>query len=82
MYVVNDVERNRVLGVSPDARVGVWCFDDGRLRTEGLTLVAWAAPPEPGGTTACGVRGWPLPGLYWLDVRSGVVAQLTEQYTP
>lgn len=82
MYVVNDVERDRVLGVTDDVRVGVWCVEAGDLRTAELAFADWATPSEIGETTACGVRGWPFPGLYWLDVRGGRVAQVTEQYTP
>lgn len=81
-YVVNDVERTRVLGVTPDVRVGGACFDDVGLTTVELTFAEWAAETEPGESLACGDRGWPLPGLYWLDVRSGRVAQITEQWVP
>lgn len=82
IYVVDDVERDRVLRVADDVRVGVWCFDATDLRTVELAFADWAVPTAPGETTACGVRGWQFPGLYWLDVRGGRVAQVTEQYTP
>jgi hypothetical protein len=81
-YVVNDVARDRVLPVAPGVRVGVWCSALDGVRTVELTFDSWAAAPEPGDTDECGVRGWPLPTLYWLDVRSGAVAQITEQYLP
>jgi hypothetical protein len=81
--VVNDVERVRELPVSPSVRVGRWCFDDAGLVTQEQTFEAWAAAePEITPTTACTEPGRQGNELYWIDVRDGVVLQITGQYVP
>lgn len=81
--VVNDVERVRELPVSPAARVGRWCFDDAGLVTQEQTFEVWAAAePEIAPTTACTEPGRQGNTSYWIDVRDGVVLQITGQYLP
>lgn len=78
--VVNDVERPRMLTVAPTARIGTWCFSDGVVIRE-RTFAEWAAAPALAPTTACSEPARQAK-TYWLDVRDGVVAQVTGQYLP
>lgn len=81
--IVNDVERVRELPVSPSVRVGRWCWDDVTRITQEQTFEAWAtAEPDHAPTTACTEPGRQGNELYWIDVRDGVVLQITGQYVP
>lgn len=81
--IVNDVERVRVLTVAPTVRVGTWCFDTtGTMITRDRPFDEWAAAPALSGTTSCDEPGRQANDTYWVDVRGGVVAQITGQYLP
>ena len=79
--VVDEVERPRVLTFAPTARVGTWCFSD-RVVIRERTFAEWAAAPALAPTTACSEPARQANETYWLDVRDGVVAQITGQYLP
>ena len=81
--IVNDVERVRELQVSPSVRVGRWCYELGGVVTQEQTFETWAtAEPELAPTNACTEPGRQGNELYWIDVRDGVVLQITGQYVP
>lgn len=79
--VVNEVERLRVLAVAPTARVGTWCFD-GEVVIRERAFAEWASAGGIAATTACSEPARQANETYWLDVRDGVVAQITGQYLP
>lgn len=81
--IVNDVERIRELQVSPSVRVGRWCSEPEGVVTQEQTFEAWAtAEPDLAPTNACTEPGRQGNELYWIDVRDGVVLQITGQYVP
>ncbi|NTW39185.1 MAG: hypothetical protein HGA44_04735 [Cellulomonadaceae bacterium] len=85
-WIVNDVERIRVLPVSPDVAVATWCFSTG---SGGGAVVRdfeeWAAAATSSAPLVCespdpAVRQ--ANDLYWFDVRGGEVVQVVGQYVP
>lgn len=85
-YVTDDpdgpTERTLALG---DAPVWEMCSSDGSLdlvqRTGGVA--EWAVAPIEDGESLCSDTSTvPRAGLYWLDVRGGVVMQVVAQYLP
>lgn len=84
--IVNEVENVRTLPIADDARIWAWCFPEASedFPFVELTLAQWAVTAEDGPTEcAAGTGiGRPQPGLYWFDVRGGVVRQVVGQFVP
>lgn len=73
--------------VIPIGDVPVWDLCPGPERIELVQrtggLAEWAVAPWEGGESLCSDTSTiPVSGLYWLDVRGGVIAQVVAQYVP
>ncbi len=85
--IVNEVERIRDLDVSPDVRIWDWCYGEdvvGPAFVERADLGAWAAAPTEFDLECSAGAAMPRDpaGIYWFDVRGGVVQQVVGQFVP
>jgi hypothetical protein len=82
-YIVNDVERTRVLAVDVTVVPLTWCYtESGAQVLKDWDFISWAAAPALAPTTSCAEPGRQANDTYWVDVRGGVVRQITGQYLP
>lgn len=85
-YVSDDPDGqvDRVIPLAPDAAVWEVCWGPNEEKVQRTGGVAeWATAPIEDGESLCSDTSTiPVGGLYWLDVRGGVIAQAVAQFVP
>lgn len=87
-YTTDDPDGSavRTLPLAADAPVWEWCSTETRLTTAQRAggVAEWAAAPSDGSIDRVCADGPAMPrgGMYWLDVRGGVVVQVVGQFLP
>lgn len=85
-YVVDDPDGqvDRVIPLATDTPVWEVCWgpNEDKVRRAG-GVAEWATAPIEDGESLCSDTSTiPIGGLYWLDVRDGVIAQAVAQFVP